>query len=515
MSVEPATPETESFPSGTAAVYMAEQRDDSPVSAMLREPPSYITRGLLYLTLIFVSVSLVYAALSRVDIIRSEPAVVMPEGRIQHIQSDIDGVVVRIDVREGQQVAEGDVLAVIDSKEVGGYLAELRTAEEDLAVVKREQTEVLPIKRRQIESETAVLEVRRAGLLEAKAALERRIADARRAFDLALKSREAEKEREAEEQKRLSLEADNVKERLTLWERELAVTTRLRERGVASQLQFLSAQRSHEEAVATVEKADSLLREAAKAGDIARLQFDARRLEHERMVSELNQQLTQNAKQISAADEELSQTTRELQILELEAATQLAQAEFRRRQARDTVKRNLRGLSPDVLERLAESSQVVTNQSTLVAPTAGTVGKLLVQNEGVGVTRGQTIVTLTPASATLHAEIRVAHRDVGLIKPGLPVRLKFDAFPFAEHGAIMGELTHVIPEAEPHPDGAGDGYYRAYCSLNQDYFRVDGEQIALLPGMTATAEIITEQKTLLELLLQPFAELQKPREATE
>ncbi len=99
------------------------------------------------------------------------------------------------------------------------------------------------------------------------------------------------------------------------------------------------------------------------------------------------------------------------------------------------------------------------------------------------------------------------------MKPGLPVKLKFDAFPFAEHGAIFGELTKIVPEAEGQEGPAS--YYRAYCSLKQGYFRVDGKEVPLLAGMTATAEIVTERKTLLQLLLKPFLELQKTQEASK
>ena len=54
---------------------------------------------------------------------------------------------------------------------------------------------------------------------------------------------------------------------------------------------------------------------------------------------------------------------------------------------------------------------------------------------------------------------------------------------------------------------AGSRYYRATSRLSQDYFKRKGAKAGLLPGMMATAEIRTDRKSVLSLVLKPFAEL--------
>ena len=98
------------------------------------------------------------------------------------------------------------------------------------------------------------------------------------------------------------------------------------------------------------------------------------------------------------------------------------------------------------------------------------------------------------------------------MKEDLDVKFKFDAFPFAEYGVITGKLTKIAPAAEE-TAAMQPSFYRAYASMDQDYFRVKGERVALLSGMTATAEIVTESKTVLSLLMQPFQELGQGRQA--
>ena len=78
----------------------------------------------------------------------------------------------------------------------------------------------------------------------------------------------------------------------------------------------------------------------------------------------------------------------------------------------------------------------------------------------------------------------------------------------------VGQEEHVAaPFLANEAEAAQPSSYRAYASLDQDYFRVRGEEAPLLAGMSATAEITTETKSLLSLLLEPFQELGKPSSA--
>ena len=56
---------------------------------------------------------------------------------------------------------------------------------------------------------------------------------------------------------------------------------------------------------------------------------------------------------------------------------------------------------------------------------------------------GDTLMTLAPMNAPVEAEIEIASRDVGFIRPGDPVTIKIDAFDFAAHGTVEGVVKSI------------------------------------------------------------------------
>ena len=85
------------------------------------------------------------------------------------------------------------------------------------------------------------------------------------------------------------------------------------------------------------------------------------------------------------------------------------------------------------------------------------------------------------------------------------LKLKLDAFPYAEFGSLKGELINIPPEAEG-LDRPAESFYRATARLETQAVRKNGSGVPLLAGMTASAEIVTERKTLLQLALTPLLE---------
>jgi multidrug efflux pump subunit AcrA (membrane-fusion protein) len=100
---------------------------------------------------------------------------------------------------------------------------------------------------------------------------------------------------------------------------------------------------------------------------------------------------------------------------------------------------------------------------------------------------------------------------MGTLRLNQLVKFKFDAFAYAEYGVMPGSVAHIAPEAQI--DSAGNASYRVLATLQQTYFRVKDTRTPLLPGMTASAEIVTDQKTLLELIFRPLAEFARTTDA--
>ena len=141
------------------------------------------------------------------------------------------------------------------------------------------------------------------------------------------------------------------------------------------------------------------------------------------------------------------------------------------------------------------------------------LAQVQVRNPGEAVSRGQTLMTLIPRNAPLLAELTVLNKDMGTLRLGQPVKLKFDAFSYAEYGAISGSVLRIAPDAQV--DSAGTAVYRVLVALQQAYFRMKDARVPLKPGMTAAAEIITDQKTILAVLFRPFTELAPTKDAAK
>lgn len=490
-------------------------RDPSPMGDIMETLPTYRSRALIYLLVLLAVALTVYAAFGKVDMIVSAPAALVPVGLVKPIQADAEGVIAEIPsgVQEGKLVEKGAVLVSVDAKEVSPYLFTLRNAEVELADAHKDVNEVLLLRKNSMEIQVAVLNKRIAGLDNTAKSLGRRIDDEKQGKLDTEKSHDLELKKHGETVKRLEVEKRNAERAADLWRKEVNANARLRGKSVVTELQFLNVQRSHEEALANVQKNESMISEAAADKLLIDKKFENARSQHDRTLAELQDQLQQAQTNRGAAEAEIAQRREEYAVADKDAHRKLELAKFRREQAWQQAKLNLRGYDDERLNRVAAGKDMPSNRTDYRAPVEGYIAKLLVRNPGEPVQRGQTLLTVVPADLHLVAELRVANRDIGQIKYGQDVRLKLDAFPFAEHGVIYGKLDKPLPDAEVPEGKGGESYYRVHATLSQQYIPVHDEHKQLLSGMTALAEVETERKTILELVLKPLMELGKPRPA--
>ena len=117
--------------------------------------------------------------------------------------------------------------------------------------------------------------------------------------------------------------------------------------------------------------------------------------------------------------------------------------------------------------------------------------------------QGDPFITMTTAHAPLEAEIDIAARDVGFIRPGDPVTIKFEAFNFAEHGTAHGKVRWISEDAFPPDPATGDAgvHYKARAALTEVKLLRVPETFRLIPGMTLTADIKVGRRSLANYIL--------------
>jgi HlyD family secretion protein/adhesin transport system membrane fusion protein len=140
--------------------------------------------------------------------------------------------------------------------------------------------------------------------------------------------------------------------------------------------------------------------------------------------------------------------------------------------------------------------------SIIRAPADGIVHGLQAHTVGGVIEAGKTIMEIVPHGRKLIAEVRISSQDIGHVKTGDPVEVKFSTYDYGRYGGIRGILTEI--SASTFLDSRGNPYYRGLVSLEKTALGESAAQFPVLPGMTVSGEIKTGSKTILEYLLKPI-----------
>jgi membrane fusion protein len=161
--------------------------------------------------------------------------------------------------------------------------------------------------------------------------------------------------------------------------------------------------------------------------------------------------------------------------------------------------------------RLAELSQ--RERLAVTAPVAGRIGSLrLRRGEPITNPEGdrQALLDILPRGALLQAELFAPSQAVGLIKPGAPVRLRLDSYPYEKFGSAEGRVLSIAPTSSmpaelPQGPAKSGPVFRVVVELAQQHIELDAQhRYPLQPGMTLSADVLLERRRLVEYLLAPL-----------
>ena len=127
----------------------------------------------------------------------------------------------------------------------------------------------------------------------------------------------------------------------------------------------------------------------------------------------------------------------------------------------------------------------------LTAPEPSVVLTMAKVSVGSVLTSGSTFLTLMPLNAPVEAEARFQSRDIGFIRTGDPCIIKVEAFNYIAHGTAEGKVRWISEGAfTTDEDGKPvEAYYKARCSIDAMNFYDVPSNFRLVPGMTLTADV--------------------------
>jgi adhesin transport system membrane fusion protein len=161
------------------------------------------------------------------------------------------------------------------------------------------------------------------------------------------------------------------------------------------------------------------------------------------------------------------------------------------------------------IEQVQAQRREVLESLVIRAPVRGIVKNVRVTTRGGVLRPGEELLQIVPADDRLIVEARVRPSDIGLLRPGLPVSIKFDAYDYTVYGAVGGKLSYISADTLRDETRVGEQvYYRVHVETDippgapaETGLR---KQIDVMPGMTVTVDIRTGRRSALSYMLKPL-----------
>lgn len=194
--------------------------------------------------------------------------------------------------------------------------------------------------------------------------------------------------------------------------------------------------------------------------------------------------------------------------------SQIVEKENKFRADANTQLSNLQLELSQARETLIGRKDVLT-RTTIKAPVRGTIKDIKFTTRGGVIQPGEHIMNIVPLEDQLLVEAKIKPSDVAFLHPGLRATVKITAYDFSIYGGLKGTVQKISPgtlkdeekQAKGRPD---DTYYKVMVLTDSSSLKAKDKVLPIIPGMIATVEIKTGEKTIQDYILKP---IYKAREA--
>jgi hemolysin D len=473
----------------------------TPVQNLLDQPPSAFPQQVMLGGVAFFLIFGTWAWFGEINEIGHARGELIHQGNVHKMQSVESGKISHLAVKEGEPIKAGQVIAELDTQQAQ---TEIDRLEEQIAAyeIQLVQTQSL-IDRQRTESKTLAA-ISQADLEAQNAVIAQADKNASTIESLIDSLHEDIAESENRRQ-HLTVRDDITPELLDQLQDEIeANQTRIArlkplvERGAISQDFLFQAERDLRNSQNT------LLR--TQLSDKSDRTVDSERL----FVAEQSQRDLQS--RLTESQGQLEQAQSERDRLLAQFAQKKAEGEKNQLQSHEQIGR-LEVELTQIQAKLGETRNLLAIAQTqleerfLYAPVDGVVLSSPIDHSGEVVQPGQVIAEIAPSSAELVLSAILPNKEAGFIELGMPVQVKFDAYPYQEYGLISGEVTSISPNTQPN-EQLGE-VYKIEIKLDRNYVTENQEKIYFKPGQTASAEIIIRRRRIIDIILDPIRQLKE------
>ena len=411
--------------------------------AMLEDSPR-ATRVTVWVACVLLLVALVWARFAVLEEVTTGEGKAIPSSKVQVIQNLEGGIVSEILVREGQVVDKGTVLLRLDDTRFRSNKGESEA--DRLALTAR------------VERLSAEAEGREMALPEEITREAPQLAE----DELSLYRARAQ---------RLDSEQRILSEQLRQKTQELA--------------EFRSKSQQYRSSLGLIQQELNMSQPLVKAGAISQVEI----LRLQRSAVETRGELQATNLAIPRA---------ESAVMEIERKMDESRLSFRS----DAIKELNEARTE--LSKITSTSKAIddrVSRTTVVSPVHGVIKQLKVNTIGGVVQPGSDLVEVVPLEDSLLIEARIRPQDVAFLHPGQKAMVKFTAYDYTIYGGLRAGLELI--SADTITDEEGKSFYLIQVRTEKSHLGKDDHPLLIIPGMVATVDIITGEKSVLDYLLKP------------
>jgi adhesin transport system membrane fusion protein len=141
-------------------------------------------------------------------------------------------------------------------------------------------------------------------------------------------------------------------------------------------------------------------------------------------------------------------------------------------------------------------------RAQLRAPVRGTINTIATTTIGAVVQPGAPLVEVVPIDDSLLIEANLGPRDVAFVRTGEPASVKISAYDYLVYGTLQGEVVRIGADTVTTPEGME--FFKVIVRTDTSYLGSAENPLPITPGMIASVDIQTGQKTVLSYLAKPI-----------
>jgi adhesin transport system membrane fusion protein len=110
---------------------------------------------------------------------------------------------------------------------------------------------------------------------------------------------------------------------------------------------------------------------------------------------------------------------------------------------------------------------------------------------------------IVPIEDTLLVEAQVRPSDIAFMYPNQKAVIKITAYDFSIYGGLDAVVEQISADSIEDKE-KGESFFRVYLRTDKNYLGTAEDPLPIIPGMTASVDVLTGEKTVLEYLMKPI-----------